>query len=279
MAKKKIDYNVIKMAVNNAALTEQFPSITNLEVNEDVQDILLNDLNINPYQPRIEMDPFQLESLTTSIQQDGLLQPILVTPITNQNKYYIIAGHRRVEAFRKLGKTSIKSIVFKDVNPKQLAILPLIENLQRDDMDPLENAIAFKRLLDDNIFSTQDELAEMLSLSKSWVSRMLSVLKLPDDLINLIKVEKYNDINVLNALNKLDDAKQISTFQAIRNMQRSEALQYINSIAIQKKEVVATPSRLKITKAMVQINTKNLDQDKKIAIEKYIEKIREILEK
>ncbi|MBD3831589.1 MAG: ParB/RepB/Spo0J family partition protein, partial [Arcobacter sp.] len=225
MAKKKIDYNVIKMAVNNAALTEQFPSITNLEVNEDVQDILLNDLNINPYQPRIEMDPFQLESLTTSIQQDGLLQPILVTPITNQNKYYIIAGHRRVEAFRKLGKTSIKSIVFKDVNPKQLAILPLIENLQRDDMDPLENAIAFKRLLDDNIFSTQDELAEMLSLSKSWVSRMLSVLKLPDDLINLIKVEKYNDINVLNALNKLDDAKQISTFQAIRNMQRSEALQ------------------------------------------------------
>lgn len=279
MAKKKIDYNVIKMAVNNAALTEQFPSITNLEVNEDVQDILLNDLNINPYQPRIEMDPFQLESLTTSIQQDGLLQPILVTPITNQNKYYIIAGHRRVEAFRKLGKTSIKSIVLKDVNPKQLAILPLIENLQRDDMDPLENAIAFKRLLDDNIFSTQDELAEMLSLSKSWVSRMLSVLKLPDDLINLIKVEKYNDINVLNALNKLDDAKQISTFQAIRNMQRSEALQYINSIAIQKKEVVATPSRLKITKAMVQINTKNLDQDKKIAIEKYIEKIREILEK
>ena len=158
MAKKRIDYSLAKKASSNAALTEQITIASDASV-DSIKEILISELSTNPYQPRIEMDIEQLEELALSIEREGLLQPILVSPNDNHDGYIILAGHRRVEAHKLLHKDSVKALVHQKVSHEQLAIIPIVENLQRDDMDPIENAIAFKRLLDEKIFPNQIQLA------------------------------------------------------------------------------------------------------------------------
>lgn len=274
MAKKRIDYNLAKQAAGNAALTEQITS-TNTSSKNLIKNILISELKNNPYQPRIDMDKNQLEELALSIEQEGLLQPIIVTP-NNEGTYYILAGHRRTEAHKLLNKEHIEAIVHQKVSHAQLAIIPIIENLQRDEMDPIENAIAFKRVLDEKIFASQIELANKISVSKSWMSRMLSILKLPDEVLKTIKEAKFKDISVLTALNSLDQSEIASTFNTIKEMSRESALEYISSL--KKKIDTIDKPKVVISKNKITINTKNIDKDKENKIKDLISQIEKILE-
>ena len=276
MAKKRIDYSLAKKASSNAALTEQITIASDASV-DSIKEILISELSTNPYQPRIEMDIEQLEELALSIEREGLLQPILVSPNDNHDGYIILAGHRRVEAHKLLHKDSVKALVHQKVSHEQLAIIPIVENLQRDDMDPIENAIAFKRLLDEKIFPNQIQLAKKISVSKSWMSRILSILKLPSDLLNTIREDKFKDINILTALNKLDDKDSIATYSVVKDMTRTEAIKYINSIK-NKKQVSVVKSSVTVYKNKITIDTKNIDAEKQKKIDSLVAKIKEIIE-
>ncbi|MDD5716815.1 MAG: ParB/RepB/Spo0J family partition protein [Sulfuricurvum sp.] len=272
MTRKKIDYSLAKKISQNAALTEQLHVA---EQNpESIIEIPLSKLQTNPYQPRISMESEALKELSDSIEVNGLLQPIVVAK--DGDVLTIIAGHRRAEAHKVLGKEFIKAIIMDKVVHAQLALLPLVENLQRSDMNPIENAVAFKKILDDKIVESQNDLAEAIGVSKSWLSKTLSILRLPSSLLERIKADRYSDITVLSALNKVNTDILESLYSEIKSLSRTDALETINK-ALSKP--IKQKNRIEISKDKVVINTKGLNIDQKSKIDSMISQIKELLEK
>ncbi|NMB48096.1 ParB/RepB/Spo0J family partition protein [Candidatus Kuenenbacteria bacterium] len=136
-------------------------------------------IQINPYQPRQEFGPGALESLKNSIQEHGILQPLVVTQ-TLGGKYELVAGERRLRAARELNLKTVPVIVrtAKDLEKLELS---LIENIQREDLNPIEKAVAYKQLID-NFNLTQEEAAKRLGIARSSLNNNLRLLNLPEDI-------------------------------------------------------------------------------------------------
>ena len=135
-------------------------------------DLKINDITTNPFQPRTIIDDKALNSLVVSIKENGVLQPILVRPIENENvSYEIVAGERRWRASKLAGKTSIPAIV-KNLTDIQSAEIAIIENLQRENLTPLEEASAYKKLIEEFKIS-QLEISNVLGKSQSYISNIL----------------------------------------------------------------------------------------------------------
>ncbi|MDP2923264.1 MAG: ParB/RepB/Spo0J family partition protein [Candidatus Omnitrophota bacterium] len=128
------------------------------------------------YQPRQEIEAGELEELTQSIKEKGLIQPIVVRKAGEDN-YEIIVGGRRFQAAKSLGLNEIPTII-KDLDDKDTLVFAIIENLQRKDLNPMEEAEAFRRLIDEFEF-TQDDIARFVSKDKTTVVNTLRLLKLP----------------------------------------------------------------------------------------------------
>ena len=271
MAKKKIDFNLAKVVTSTAHFNDTYQDDMKGKV---IKKINLDFLKQNPYQPRIYMEKDSLQTLADSIKAEGLLQPITVKK-ENDQLYIIIYGHRRVAASKILEIASIDAIVLEEVDHEQLSILPLIENLQREGMSPIETALSMKKILDDKIVMNQVELAKKIGYSKSWLSRIMSILKLPNEIITQIREEGYNDIYVLSALNKLNN-NHIEIFKKIVNLDRKAALKYI-SAASQKKPMEYVENRIKKSKNNISINVKGLSSTKKDQVNKLIEELSIIL--
>lgn len=267
MAKRKINAAMLLAAGEDAHL--QTADVEHVQLS-NLMDILVTDLYENPYQPRISIDEDDLKSLSNSIEKSGLLQPIVVTK-RDEGGYIIVAGHRRVEAHRLLGLDNIKSIV-KKVEHVQLAILPLVENLQRKNTSVIEDAIAFKRLLDDKIVKTQDELATLVSLTKSSISKTMSVLKLPEKVIKQVKKDKYRDVNVLSLLNKIPEEKILEVYSAINKETRSNALDYIKNI-LNKSQSNTTKDIIINTEKVYKINLNSIPKEHKKKIDDLVNKL------
>lgn len=137
-------------------------------------DIALDRIRDNPRQPRIRMDPDALATLVASIREHGVIQPILVTEVFDG--YQLVAGERRVRAARVAGLERIPAIVRQLADREQLE-LALVENLQREDLDPLESAGAYRQLIDEFGF-TQEQLAERVGRARSTVANTLRLLEL-----------------------------------------------------------------------------------------------------
>ncbi len=130
----------------------------------------------NPDQPRKDLDNSSLKMLADSIKEKGVLQPIVVRK-TEEDQYEIIAGERRWRAAQMAGLTSVP-VVIKDVSPEEVLELALIENIQRLDLNPIEEALAYKRLAEEHGL-TQSEIAKQVGRDRSTVSNFLRLLKLP----------------------------------------------------------------------------------------------------
>ena len=137
-------------------------------------EIALDRITANPRQPRTTMDPAALATLAASIREHGVIQPILVTETLDG--YQLVAGERRVQAARLAGLERIPAVVRQLADREQLE-LALVENLQREDLDPLEAARAYQSLIDDFGF-TQDRLAERVGRARSTVANTLRLLEL-----------------------------------------------------------------------------------------------------
>ena len=144
-------------------------------VRSGVVDLPLEQISPNPDQPRQTFDPDELRLLAASITRHGVLQPIVVSR-NGADRYELVAGHRRVLASRIAGKTTIPAVVREDVHDR--LELALIENVQRVDLDPLEEARAF-RLLIDTYGITQEQLGERVGRSQSAIANTLRVLSAP----------------------------------------------------------------------------------------------------
>ncbi len=251
--------------------------VTENQIN-NIQDINLLDLRVNPFQPRINIDARSLNDLISSIEANGLMQPIVVTDTRVDGKHTIIAGHRRYEAYKIMGKNKIKATMLENINDKDLAILSLTENLMRENLHPIENAIAIKNILNQKIVESQNKLAEYIGLSKGYVSKMMNILKLPTSIIELIKQDNYKDINILVILNKLPNEElMIKAYNDIKDLNRSDAEKYLKlnyfKIGTRKKELFSFKETKH--KIAVEINLNDLNDEKKIYIKNRIIHLRD----
>ncbi len=173
--------------------------------NKSIQEIDIKKIKSNPYQPRKQFDENSIQELAASIKKHGLMQPIIV--VENNGEYILVAGERRLRAVESLKKDKIKAIV-SDISLKELREYALIENIQREDLNPLEIAMSLKALIDEYGF-THEELAKNLGKSRAYISNMLRLLTLPEDVQNKLLENKitYGHAKVLIGLekNKIDN--------------------------------------------------------------------------
>lgn len=148
-----------------------------------VEDIDIEKIKRNPYQPRTVFDEDKILELAESIEKNGLLQPIILKKTISG--YYVVAGERRLKAFEKLGKTKIPSIV-KKFSDEEMMVFAILENLQREDLSVLEEAISYRQLMD-SLKLTQEELAKKLGKSRPYVANILRLLKLPQEVKDMLE--------------------------------------------------------------------------------------------
>ena len=154
------------------------------ESKDGASELRISLIEPNRNQPRQSFDSEKLDALAQSIYEHGLLQPIAVTPRKN-GRYMIIAGERRWRAARKAGLESVP-VIIKKCSEEEIAQLALIENLQREDLNPIEEALGYRRLIDE--FSlTQEEVSRKIGKSRSAVANSLRLLTLGEKLQKLLK--------------------------------------------------------------------------------------------
>ena len=158
----------------------------------------------NPYQPRATFDEESIAELAQSIQQVGLLQPLLVRKV--DDGYELVAGERRLRAVTSLGMEKVACIVQQDIEDESSAMMALIENLQREDLHYLEEAQCYQKLLE-TYGLTQEELANRLGKSQSSIANKLRLLKLSDEVKAAMSVKRLSERHA-RALLKLTDDKQ-----------------------------------------------------------------------
>ncbi len=174
--------------------------------NGGLREIAVTAIGPNPYQPRRDFDETQLQELAASIEASGLLQPVVVRARPN-GKYELIAGERRWRAVQRLGWQKIPAVI-KDVDDRALLTLALIENLQRDDLSPLDAALGYQRLMQE--FSIpQQEVARLVGKDRSTVSNTLRLLRLPAEVQGLLQQRKLAEGHA-RALLALNDPREIT---------------------------------------------------------------------
>jgi ParB family chromosome partitioning protein len=172
----------------------------------------VDQLRPNPDQPRKKFDATQLEELAASIADRGVIQPLLVTRGAEGEPYTIVAGERRWRAARQAGLKEVP-VVVRDVAGPDIIELALIENLQRQDLDPLDEALAFKGLIDDYGY-TQEELARRLAKSRSAVANALRLLNLSAEVKELVAAGALSAGHA-RALLALEEEAQLTAARAI----------------------------------------------------------------
>ena len=147
---------------------------------------LIGDLNRNRFQPRIHFDEKKLEELAQSIKKNGIIQPIAVrADVNNSERYEIVAGERRWLAAQKAGLHEVPIVILK-LNDNEALEVSIVENIQRDDLNIIEEAKGYKRLADEFKYD-HEKIAKFMSKSRSHVSNTLRLLTLPDNIIGMIE--------------------------------------------------------------------------------------------
>ena len=217
-----------------------------LNNDEHVQHIKISSIKVNPYQPRKTFDEEKLQDLADSITTHGILQPIVLRKTING--YYIVVGERRFRASKLAGLEEVPAIV-KSLSDSDMMELAIIENLQREDLNAIEEAESYQRLMND-LGLTQQKVAERLGKSRPYIANMLRLLNLPSDIAKLVREHRMSGAHgrTLLALKDVNTMKRIGK-QAIKE---GWSVRYLENVvpAIKaggwpKKEKLNTPSKPK----------------------------------
>ncbi len=180
---------------------------------ETTSNILIEDVVPNPHQPRKTFDIEQLQELSDSISEHGVITPIIV--VLEDGKYVLIAGERRLRASKMAGLEVIPAII-RDYTNSQMMEIALLENLQREDLTPIEVAFSYKNLIDE-LSLTQEELAKRVGKSRSSVTNMLGLTELPNTVQDMVNkgIVSMGHARVLSKLK--DEAKVMELAKRIQN--------------------------------------------------------------
>jgi ParB family chromosome partitioning protein len=254
----------------NLNLDQIEESIYETALKDEIIEIDINELRVNPYQPRKVFDKEALQELADSIKEHGVFQPIIVK--RSIKGYEIVAGERRFRASKLAGKTTIPAIV-RDFNDEQMMEIALLENLQRENLTAIEEAQAYKNMLE-QLNLTQEELAKKVGKSRSHITNILGLLRLPEDVQNMVNSSKIsmgharilskldNEEEIRNLANKIVEEKM--SVRDIEKISQEPTLERKNKIT-KKKEV---KENYKYVEDLMQekLDTKVKIADKKIEI-------------
>jgi ParB family chromosome partitioning protein len=185
----------------SALLSETSPVTT---ANEELREVDIDLIEPNNVQPRTRFDETQLEELAQSIKANGVVQPILVRK-ANGGRYQIVAGERRWRAAQRAGLQRIPSVI-RDVPDDKMLELALIENIQRQELNAIEEAYAYKRLIE-TFNLTQETVAQRVGRDRTFVTNYLRLLRLPEDIQLLVEENKLS-MGHARALLGIDDAEK-----------------------------------------------------------------------
>lgn len=182
-------------------------SIENISSSSAVK-LKLNEIEPNKNQPRKVFDDEALSELSASIEKHGIIQPLLVRPLPG-GTYQLVAGERRWRAARMAGLTEAP-VVIRELSDEDASALALIENLQREDLDPIEEAEGYRYLMD-TYSITQEEAAQKVGKSRSAVANLMRLLSLPKDVLELVRAKTLS-VGHARALLPLEDSALIAQF-------------------------------------------------------------------
>ena len=202
--KKALGKGLEQLFSNNVIDFDNFEDTVIEENKKDVTEINLDEIRSNPYQPRKTFDTASLNELAKSIEEYGVVQPIIVKK--SIKGYELVAGERRTKAAKIAGLKSIPAII-KDFDDQEMMEIALIENIQREDLNPIDEASSISNIIKLRGY-TQEEFASKFGKSRTYVTNMLGLLKLPEEVKKM--VEK-NSLSMSHArvLSKLEDNKKI----------------------------------------------------------------------
>ena len=181
------------------------------ETGEEVRMLSLGQVRAGPHQPRQEFDETRLEELARSIQESGVLQPIIVR--SNGAGYEIVAGERRARAARMAGLSQVPAIV-RNYDDEQVLVLSLVENVQRHDLNPIDKARAYRKL-STRLSATQEEIAKRLGLDRSSVANLIRLLDLPEEVQDLVRSGAMGMGHARALLSLKDDAAQLNLCERV----------------------------------------------------------------
>ena len=240
------------------------------ENSSNVVEIKIDDIRSNPYQPRKTFDTESLNELAKSIKEYGVVQPIIVKK--SIKGYELVAGERRTKAAKIAGLDKIPAII-KDFDDQEMMEIALIENIQREDLNPIDEATSINNIIKLRGY-TQEEFASKFGKSRTYVTNILGLLKLPDDVKKLVE-KKSISMSHARVLSKIEDddkvidlAKKVITdnlsVRELENMSREEKA--VNKITSNKKNNHDTKYRMYENILMDKLNQKVRINKNKIEI-------------
>ena len=177
-----------------------------------INEISLGEIQINPFQPRVKFDEDKIYELSQSIKELGIIQPITVRKL-GYNRYQLISGERRFKASKTLNLRTIPAYI-RIANDEQMLEMALVENIQRENLNPIEIAISFQRLIQECSL-TQEECGNKLGKQRSTITNFLRLLKLPLEIQDSLKRQKISVGHARALININDTTKQLNIFNDI----------------------------------------------------------------
>ena len=202
-----------------------------------IKNILIDDIKMNPFQPRIKFDDNKINKLAKSINEKGLITPISVRNI--KNSYQLIAGERRLRASKVAGLKDIPAYVLNIETDLEMMELALIENLQREDLDIFEEAQAYKTMIEKHSFS-HEEIGKILGKSRTNISNTLRLLKLPKEIMESVRNNEITPGHARALLGIKNSSKIKEVWKRILEREESvrsteEFISYINKNKVENK--------------------------------------------
>ena len=180
--------------------------------NNSVANIAIEKIRPNPYQPRADFDPVELDELKRSIQEKGIIQPITVCRV--EGEYQLISGERRLRASKEAGLAQIPAYIIKIQSQEELLELALIENLQRSNLNPIEIGISYRRLTDE-LNLTVEQVAQKTGKDRSTITNFLRLLKLPEQIQTAVRKGDVSAGHARALITIEDTALQLRIFDRI----------------------------------------------------------------
>lgn len=208
---------------------------------DEIKELKIEDLRVNPYQPRKIFDEDALKELASSIKEHGVFQPIIVKK--SIKGYEIVAGERRFRASKLAGLDKIPAII-RDFNDEEMMEIALLENLQRENLNAIEEAEAYKSLIE-KLDLTQEELSKKVGKSRSHITNILGLLRLPENVQEMVNenklsmaharvLSKLENVDLINSLAKKIDEEKMSVHE-LEDLTKQEEVVKKNTITKKAK--------------------------------------------
>ena len=205
--------------------------------NDIIASIALDRIQRNPYQPRAEFEPVALDELKRSIQEKGIIQPVTVRRLGDE--YQLISGERRVRAAREAGLKQIPAYIIRVRSNEEMLELALIENLQREHLNPIEIAISYKRLIDECRY-TQEEVSQKIGKDRTTITNFLRLLRLPEPIQNAVRKGEISSGHARAIVAIEDPVRQMEVFR--KTISRGLSVRDVERLAREKNGKKGPPA-------------------------------------